>query len=291
MNALETAEVQKAYTRFEELSDEIIEAFAMLRVVQHIVQDIPQFDRGEKLPDVIKPTTQPFSLFQTLSACVKPQAVFQADKNLPKRHAGVVQFEATEREYQDIALLVERQSQLREFIVQEMLALEPNSRKRAALTKKLFPGILYQTLHRRVPLAPFDTTSVLLSWCTEQKSIKRLSKEQARAIVDGINATAPEWQAQKNLARFDEIENFFKVTNVRVHPQAVITFENDEGKADWITKKVHSPIIVLRNNTMPVRFNRLEPFEKDDTEHQWLKAYKPLVEGSSLVYKDQDLVN
>jgi hypothetical protein len=42
---------------------------------------------------------------------------------------------------------------------------------------------------------------------------------------------------------------------------------------------------------MPVRFNRLEPFEKDDTEHQWLKAYKPLVEGSSLVYKDQDLVS
>ncbi|WP_439438029.1 hypothetical protein [Salinivibrio costicola] len=83
MNTLETAEVQEIYMQFEELSDELIEAFAVLRVVQHIVQDVPQFDRGEKLPDVIEPTPKPFSLFQTLNACVKPQAVFQAEKICP----------------------------------------------------------------------------------------------------------------------------------------------------------------------------------------------------------------
>lgn len=290
MNTLETAEVQEIYMQFEELSDELIEAFAVLRVVQHIVQDVPQFDRGEKLPDVIEPTPKPFSLFQTLNACVKPQAVFQAEKNLPKRHAGIVQLQATEREYLDIAKLVEKQSQLRDEIVHRMLELEPSSRKRASLTKKLFPGILYQTLHRKIPLAPFNARSVLLSWCTEQKSIKRLSKEQARSIIDGINATAPEWQAQRNLARLDEIENIFKATNVRVHPQAVITFESEEGKADWVTRKVHSPIIVLTDSAEPVRFNRLGVFKKSDEERHWLKAYKPLVEGSSLVYKESDLI-
>ncbi|MFL7013653.1 DNA replication terminus site-binding protein [Enterovibrio norvegicus] len=278
----------EAYQRMENVNAEICELLFSFRVIQHVVQDIPQFERGAVLPDEIEVVSLKPKLAETLKWCIEPQPVHRFNINMPKRFAGVLQLQASIDEYRQVMKLVVESSLERDFIIKAMKDLEPNSRKRGALTKKLFPDILYQTLTRKVPIAPFGSTSVMFSWCEEQKSVKKLSIEQAKVIVEAINSSAPAWQAQKNINKLEEFDFVYKATNVRVHPQAVIKSTNTlTGQTNYMTKKVYSPVIVISDSNEPIRVETLKTFKASSNERHWLKGYKPLIEGSCLVYKLQ----
>lgn len=270
------------------LQDELMHNLIDLRLVQKFIQDVPQFERGVPLPDVIKPEHIDVQISDILKACIEPQSVFQYQHNLPKRFAGIIQYQASRAQYDEVMKMVGGINDCRQKIIKLVISVEPSSRKRAALTKRLFPDILYQTLCRNISLAPHATHNIQFSWYEHGKGLKKLSTENAEAMVQHFNAAAPTWQALRNLQSLHDAPNAFKVTNVRVHPQAVINYIEDEyGKNTFETRKVHSPIIALVDNDSPIKIEHLPEYRSNhsDREHTILKDYRPIIEGTNLVYR------
>lgn len=283
----ETQAVLDTFEHLTTLEAELNESLIQLKVIQHDTVDVPQFGRGEPLPDTIDVKPRKQGLAESIKLCTSPQYTHQYEHNLPKRIAGILQLQATSDEYDEIEKLTIKVNKTRTDIISKLVQLEPNSRKRAKLSRTMFPDVLYQTLSRKIPLLPYNPKTVLFSWCTKQKSIKKLSVELAEAIITNINAGCHPFQAQRNLNRLREVDTVYKVTEVRVHPQVVIKYYDcDSGKVKYETRKAHSPVIALTKSDQPIRYDRLTSFEHKDQEHNTLKAYKPLIEGTCLVYKN-----
>lgn len=277
-------DVQQSLSSIE---DELCSFLATLKAQAIHCQDVPQFERGATLPETITPTKLQLTAAQLLTACIKPQPVFKYKHNLPKRLAGLIHLTATQSEYDKAVKLVNDINQLREELIASVLEHEPNYRKRASLTRALFPDILYQTYTRKIPLLPYDTEKVSMSWCPQQGAVKRLPTEEARQLVEGFNANAPVWQAQKHLARLEDARNVYKISNVRVHPQANIKFASkDKDKYPSQMRKVHSPFIALTGPNTKIEFTPLNAFTESKDLAPILKQYKPLIEGTCLVYRE-----
>ncbi|WP_428774876.1 DNA replication terminus site-binding protein [Vibrio sp.] len=280
--------LRSIFRQIEHSNTQLQSVLRQMPCVQLCVQEVPQFARDADLPAVIQPIGQSVSVDFALRQAVEPQQVFQYNHNLPKRFAGIIQLSATKRQYDAVAERVSDSTLLRKELVSKLNDYEPVSRRRSRLTKALFPDILFQTMMRRIPLAPFDTSSVSLSWCEEQKSLKKLSTDQALQFIDSYYKGVSDRLREQNRQRIESVTAVFKSTNVRVHPQLVYRhIVND--KACFTPKKVHSPLIVLTSHSEPISFTALGPYTQSANEHRNLKGYKTLFPGTCLVYRVGDM--
>ncbi len=268
------------------IDSKLITLLSELKLVQHHIQDIPQFPRGAELPEEITPQVVNLSKSRSIELCIKPQSTHSYTINMPKRFEGIIQLQATKLIYDEATHLSAQSWASRKELQQELILCEPESRKRAKLTKQLFPGILFQTLRRRAPLAPFNTLGVTTTWCDAQKSLKKIDPEEALSIINTINGGVPEWQAKKNIERIESAKTIYKKTEIRVHPVSVVRYKNENGLIQCDPKKSHSPIIVLTEQESPINYQKIGTHDRTvKVEHTLLKDYKPLVEGSCLVYR------
>lgn len=264
----------------------LIEALSKLPMIQCEIQDIPQFERGEALPDLITPVSTKLSQSRVLEVCVRPQHVYSYNINMPKRFEGIVQLKACSETYQKVLNLAESCWRQRKDLQAELIEVEPEARKRGKLTKQLFPGILFQTLRRKAPIAPFNTLGITTSWCDEQKGLKKIGPDEALSLIRTVNSSVPEWQARRNQERIENAPNIYKKTEIRVHPISVLRYVNEEGKVQCDPKKVHSPIIVLAETDSPVSYVKLNELDRTiKVEHSTMKGYKPLVDNTCLFYR------
>lgn len=266
---------------------QLIDALTKLPMIQCEIQDIPQFERGEALPDLITPVITKLSQTRVLEVCVRPQHVYSYNINMPKRFEGIIQLKACYDTYQKVLKLAESCWQQRKDLQAELIDVEPEARKRGKLTKQLFPGILFQTLRRRAPIAPFNTLGITTSWCDEQKGLKKIGPDEALSLIRTLNSSVPEWQARRNQERIENAPNIYKKTEIRVHPISVLRYVNEEGKVQCDPKKVHSPIIVLTDSDRPVSYVKLDELDRTvKVEHSTMKSYKPLVDNTCLFYRE-----
>jgi hypothetical protein len=264
----------------------LISRLKSLHVVKMHIQDVPQFERGAVLPDLIEPTVIEPSLTKALSDAIEPQAVFSQNLNLPKRFEGIIQLKGDEAIHAKAMALAESSWEQRKYLQQRLIELEPLSRNRSKLTKSLFNGILFQTIRRRAPIAPFNTLGIRSSWCDGQKSIKKIDSDEAKSLVVGHNQGIPPWQAQININNIESATNIYKTTKVRVHPQSVLRYVDDTGKVKCEPRKTHSPTIVISNTDTPISYVPLEKYDTTESyTHEVLKNYRPLVEGTCLMYR------
>lgn len=268
------------------IDSQLIALLSELKLVQHHIQDIPQFPRGAKLPEAITPQQVNISKSRSIELCIKPQSAHSYTINMPKRFEGIIQLQASKLVYDQAIILSEQSWNCRKELQKELILCEPESRKRAKLTKQLFPGILFQTLRRRAPLAPFNTLGITTTWCDAQKSLKKIDTDEALSIINTINGGVPEWQARKNIERIESAKNIYKKTEIRVHPVSVVRYKNNNGLVQCDPKKSHSPIIVLTEQESPISYQKIGTHDRTiQVQHSLLKDYKPLVEGSCLVYR------
>jgi hypothetical protein len=264
----------------------LIKALSELDVVQCKIQDIPQFQRGEALPTLITPTPTKLSPSRVLDLCVRPQMAYSYNINMPKRFEGVIQFQAEPEDYEAIIEIADSSWKQRKELQKHLIEVESNERKRGKLTKQLYPGILFQTLRRRAPIAPYNTLGITTSWCDEQKGLKKIGPDEALALIKTVNSSVPDWQARRNQERIESAPNIYKKTEIRVHPISVLRYINEHGKVKCDPKKVHSPIIVLSESTDPIQYSKLEELDRSiKVEHSIMKGYKPLVDNTCLFYR------
>lgn len=283
--------IRDIFESIETSNNSIKATLSNLPLIYLSVRDIPQFPRGEELPDVINVKPVSLALTTTLNQCISPQGVHRYTRNLPKRFEGIVQFMASESEYQEVARQVKLNTRLRKELVEELKALEPESRARSALTKKLFPDVIFQTLHRHIPLMPYDTKSITTSWCTEQVGLKKLQTNDAKHLVEKWCETVDYWRANQMRDRLKDAGNVYKKTRIRTHPQAVVKYLSEDGRALYQTCKIHSPLIILSPSAEQIRHEPLETYKKGASKskpHDVLKRYDQLIEGSCLYYRMDD---
>ncbi|XAG09814.1 hypothetical protein NM432_19515 (plasmid) [Vibrio metschnikovii] len=94
-------------------------------------------------------------------------------------------------------MLTSEINHLRSVIINFSAEKDTEYRKWVQLSKRLFPDTLYQTVHRKIPLLPATITHIDFSWCEQQKSIKKLSTEEAKSMLRRFDAATPPWQAEK----------------------------------------------------------------------------------------------
>ncbi|MGR5296909.1 DNA replication terminus site-binding protein [Vibrio mediterranei] len=269
----------------ESTNDEILTRLMEMRLTQLHAVDVPQFPRGSELPKTINVEPIQPDLRTVLNQAIMPQPVHSQMIALPKRMAGIVQLQASEHEYQQLMELVEFNSQTRKSFFGQLKAAEPNERKRASLSKKLFPDVLVQTVFRKIPLSPFNTHSLKLSWCQSQNSLRKLSQTDVGELSRQLQRSMEKWKYNEIAEKLAHISTLYKHTNVRVHPQAVVGYTHN-GKKRHISKKVHSPIIVLTESETPITYTQLENHtQSDDTVTELLVDYDTLIPGSCYVYK------
>ena len=266
-------DIESTVIRLKEKEQELYHFLIALKLIQKHVQDIPQFQRGEALPSTIQiKQLDSMPLHEALRISIEPQKVFEYAHNIPKRFAGLIQLEANEKEYEQAQALTHEINELRATIVNYVTEQETDFRKRARLSKRLFPDTLYQTVNRKIPLLPATSTKIIFSWCEEQKSVKKLSTEQAASMLQRFDANTPPWQAAKNMERLMNSASAYKVTNVRTHPQALVKYYDEEtGEVHIETKKVHSPMIALIQSRQPMEVSPLPDFQENDKKHLLLK--------------------
>lgn len=273
--------------KIESTDSQLIELLAKLPMIQYQVQDIPQFDRGETLPDIITPTPSQLSYIHALDACIRPQRVHSYKINMPKRFEGIIQFQASADVYEKVMKMAESSWQERKDLQAELIEAEPEARKRGRLTKQLYPGILFQTLRRRAPIAPFNTLGITSSWCDDQKGLRKVSPDEAISLIKAVNSSVPEWQAKRNQERIEAAPNIYKKTEIRVHPISILRYVNKQNKVQCDPKKTHSPIIVLTKTNSPINYVKLEQLDRTvSVQHSTMKNYKQLVENTCLYYRE-----
>ncbi|EEX38533.1 DNA replication terminus site-binding protein [Vibrio metschnikovii] len=281
-------DIESTVMQLKDQEQELYNFLIALKLIQKHVQDVPQFQRGEALPPTIHAKRlDSMPLHEALRVSIEPQKVFEYPHNIPKRFAGLIQLEANEKEYEQAQALTHQINELRATIVNYIAEKETDYRKRARLSQRLFPDTLYQTVNRKIPLLPDTSTRIDFSWCEQQKSVKKLSTEQAVSMLQRFDANTPPWQAAKNMERLMNSASAYKVTNVRTHPQALVKYYNEEtGEVFVETRKVHSPMIALIQSRQPMEVSPLPDFQENDKKHLLLKGYKPIVEGTCLYCKD-----
>ena len=279
------ADILEKYKEIEASNTSIKNTLLKLQSVQHLVNDIPQFARGEPLPPTIEVKPKWMSVESTLMQCIEPQSVYRYTHNIPKRFEGILQLVATRAQYDSIARQVEVNNSLRKELVSGLKEVAPESRKRSELTRSLFPDILFQTLHRRIPLVPYDAKSLTASWCEEQIGLKKVKPDEAEHLVEKWCESIEPWKAFQLRNRLKEVQTVFKKTSIRVHPQAVLKTIKDDSRTKYITYKVHSPLLVLTSSSEPVRYLGLENYTDEKKKHEVGRDYIPLIEGSCLYYK------
>lgn len=284
-------ELSALFTLIEDSNRQIKQQLASLELVQLHVNDVPQYARGEELPELIPVTSKYMGLETALSQGIDPQSVHQYNHNMPKRFEGIIQLVATKEQYQAIDKLIYQNTKLRKALVAGLKEAEPESRKRSALTRSLFPDILFQTLHRKIPLLNYDAQSITTSWCEDQVGMKKLETQEVDHLVEKWCATVDLWRANQMRRTVRDVDNVFKKTAIRVHPQAVVKSIRDNGKAKYDTYKVHSPLIVLSPSQTPIRYVPLNDFVKVQKNHEVLKGYKQLIDGSCLYHKCVTAIN
>lgn len=286
--------IKTQWNNIEEIDNSLIDLLKALPVIQFKIQGVPQIERGDPIPSEIAPTELVMPVESAIELSVKPQRLFSTSINLPKRYEGIIQLQANEREYNEIIALTEQAWEARTELQSNLKDIEPNSRKRAALTKRLFPGILFQTIRRKVPVVDYNAHSVISTWCEGQSSLKKIGGDEAAAWVDRINKHVPEFQAEKNLLRLESVKAVYKKTEIRVHPLSLVKALSKQGSSKGLDKlkvktkthKTHSPIIALTESNTQIPYTALPIYSPNENAvHKTLKGYKPLVEGSCLVYK------
>ena len=69
----------------KKIDSQLITLLSELKLVQHHIQDIPQFPRGAKLPEAITPQQVNISKSRSIELCIKPQSAHSYTINMPKR--------------------------------------------------------------------------------------------------------------------------------------------------------------------------------------------------------------
>ncbi|WP_277432043.1 DNA replication terminus site-binding protein [Vibrio sp. 1180_3] len=283
----EKMELERHFQEIEESNALILQRLKELKPIKTSVQSLPQFPRGAKLPDEIKPKIEFISSFAALQLAIEPQNVNDHLINLPKRYEGIVQLYGNDDQHYSIARLIDKNSQLRKLFFKKLKAIEPESRKRASLTSILFPNVLMQTLHRLIPLTPMNTYRVRSSWCESQSGLKKMTKEEVLAFVKHYFRNLEDWQIKEQELKVATAKNIYKRSNVRLHPQYVVAYD-DGNKKRHIAKKSHSPLIIITNSLLPLDYLSLQRYKADESEfktHRKLEEYKSLIEGTCLVHK------
>ncbi len=269
----------------ESTNDEIMARLMEMQITQLHAVDVPQFPRGSELPKTINVEPIQSDMKALLEQAIMPQPVHSQMIALPKRLAGIIQLKSTKHDYQQLGQLVEFNSQTRKSFFGQLKAAEPNERKRANLSKKLFPDVLVQTVFRKIPLSPFNTHSVKLSWCQSQNSLRKLSQTDVGELTLQLQRSMDKWKYNEIAEKLAHITTLYKRTNVRVHPQAVVGYTHN-GKKKHTSKKVHSPIIVLSESDAPITYTPLEDHKQsDESASELLVNYDTLLPGSCYVYK------